>query len=55
MADKDADKPAKPRLRRVWSRKPTQKPHSTKKGAKGYKRSDAKRAQRDEAEPDQGT
>ena len=54
MANKDADKPAKPKLRRVWSRKPTQRPHSTKKGAKGYKRSDAKRTQRNETKPDGG-
>ena len=52
MTDKGADKPAKPKLRRVWSRKPTQKPHSTKKGAKGYKRSNAKRTLRNQTEPD---
>jgi hypothetical protein len=31
-------KAAKIRVRREWVRSPVQKPHSTKKGEKGYKR-----------------
>jgi hypothetical protein len=40
--------PAFPRL--AWSRSPTQRPHSTKKGARGYDRKRAKRDLRHERE-----
>jgi hypothetical protein len=35
---KGKHKVAKIRVRREWARTPSQKPHSTKKGKKGYKR-----------------
>jgi hypothetical protein len=40
--------PAFPRL--AWSRSPTQRPHSTKKGARGYDRKRAKQDLRHERE-----
>ena len=40
--------PAFPRL--AWSRSPVQRPHSTKKGARGYDRKRAKRDLRRERE-----
>ena len=40
--------PAFPRL--AWSRSPTQRPHSTKKGARGYDRKRAKNDLRRERE-----
>jgi len=40
--------PAFPRL--AWSRSPVQRPHSTKKGARGYDRKRAKRELRRERE-----
>lgn len=43
-----APSPQFPRL--GWSRSPVQKPHSTKKGARGYDRKRAKKQTRREAE-----
>ena len=38
------------KVRKSWDICPIQKPHSTKKGKKGYKRSDSKKAERDHSE-----
>lgn len=43
-----APSPKFPRL--AWSRSPVQKPHSTKKGARGYDRKKARKQTRREAE-----
>ena len=44
--------PAFPRL--AWSRSPTQRPHSTKKGARGYDRKRSKKDLRHEREASGG-
>jgi len=41
----------KPKLpRRKWTRSPVQKPHSTPRGKKGYRRGEDKKRVREEAE-----
>ena len=48
-----APSPQFPRL--GWSRSPVQKPHSTKKGARGYDRKRAKKQTRREVEGSSGS
>ncbi|MHC4504906.1 MAG: hypothetical protein ACYTFI_16505 [Planctomycetota bacterium] len=47
---KKAKAPAPQFPRLAWSRSPVQKPHSTKKGARGYDRKRAKKQTRREVE-----
>jgi hypothetical protein len=34
------------KIRRTWSRNPVQRPHSSQKGKKGYRRSDTRQIER---------
>lgn len=49
-----APAPAPPFPRLAWSRSPVQRPHSTKKGARGYDRKRAKKQTRREVDEGSG-
>ena len=36
-----------PKIRKTWDRSPVQRPHSTKKGKRGYSRSENKRIEKE--------
>ena len=47
-------KKKKPKLpRRKWTRSPVQKPHSTPKGKKGYRRTEGRKGVQEEVEDEQ--